>query len=427
MKFYYFYSPSYTFYHEHIQERLSNQVDLHPILIDEIPEIKDSHHFTGLTIKIDLIIDAISQNMGKEETIIFSDATIFIHPENGAKLVDHIKQYHEYDLCFINESWNQLYNIGFLTIKCTEKTLLFFKYVREIMPTINHDQVAINYLLQTTSLNYVMYDSSKIYCGEFKEELRDSFIIYKSGIQNIDKKANYNQRIQNFYDHRLIDFKTYCKNYIYDVNNYAGQACQDGFVVSMTNQKRNGYFLEIGTNHPIEINNSYILEKKYGWKGLLVEYDGTWEPTYLEHRTSPYIIQDATTVDYLSLFRKYEFPKQMDYLQIDLEVSNESTMKALELLDATIFPEYTFSVVTFEHDIYTGDHYNTRERSREIFRKNGYFLLFPNVSNGGIHYQFEDWYIYPSAFPVEFINSLQHPEETMEHTEILRRIYKWRE
>ena len=200
---------------------------------------------------------------------------------------------------------------------------------------------------------------------------------------------------------------------------FHGQASQDEFVVLMMNEKRDGYFLEIGSNHPIDINNSYVLEKNYGWKGLLVEFDLNWEPMYKEHRKNPYIIQDATTIDYFSLFQKYEFPKQIDYLQIDLEVSNESTIKTLEHLDATVFPEYTFSTVTFEHDIYTGDHYNTRERSRAIFLRNGYELLFPNVSNGGVHYQFEDWYIHPSAFTEDYLSKLRHGAYTMEHRNII--------
>lgn len=203
---------------------------------------------------------------------------------------------------------------------------------------------------------------------------------------------------------------------------YRGQASQDAFVLSILKNKRDGYFLEIGSNHPIDINNSYLLEKEFGWKGLMVEYEPAWEPMYKEHRTSPYIIADATTIDYLSLFQKYEFPKQMDYLQIDLEVNNESTIKTLELLESTIFPEYTFSTVTFEHDIYTGDHFNTRARSRAIFEKHGYILLFPNVSNGGVRYQFEDWYVHSSTFPVEYIAQLKHDHVTMEHTEIINRI-----
>jgi hypothetical protein len=37
---------------------------------------------------------------------------------------------------------------------------------------------------------------------------------------------------------------------------YNSQACQDLFVEKMTHGKLNGYFLEIGSNHPITHNNS---------------------------------------------------------------------------------------------------------------------------------------------------------------------------
>jgi hypothetical protein len=172
------------------------------------------------------------------------------------------------------------------------------------------------------------------------------------------------------------------------------QSAQDKFVLKVLNYKTNGYFLEIGSNHPININNSYLLEKLYQWNGLMVEYDRSFEELYKTYRSSNYIIKDAREVDYLGLFREYNFPKNMDYLQIDLEVTNGSTIETLEVLDKTIFPEYTFNVVTFEHDIYVGDHYDTRKRSREIFKKNGYTLFYSNVKNQGCEY--EDWYIHSS-------------------------------
>ncbi len=53
-------------------------------------------------------------------------------------------------------------------------------------------------------------------------------------------------------------------------------------------------------------------------------------------------------------------PKNIDYLQIDLEVCNRSTLTTLELLDNTIFNEYKFATVTFEHYIYASDRFNTR-------------------------------------------------------------------
>jgi hypothetical protein len=188
---------------------------------------------------------------------------------------------------------------------------------------------------------------------------------------------------------------------------FNGQAGQDQFIVSILKEKRNGYFLEIGSNHPKEINNTYVLEKKYDWNGLMVEYDSKWEPLYKTHRTSYYTINDATKVDYKSLFEKYNFPKNMDYLQIDLEADNGSTINVLELLNNTIFQEYKFNCVTFEHDIYRGDFYNTRNRSRKIFEDNGYIRIFGDICDETGFYKFEDWYVNPDFIDIDYINSVK--------------------
>jgi len=188
------------------------------------------------------------------------------------------------------------------------------------------------------------------------------------------------------------------------MNSYS-QSGQDLFILSILKKKNNGYFLEIGSNDPININNSYIFESLYNWNGLMVEYDKKWESAYKKHRKSNYIIQDATTINYDSLFSQYKFPKNMDYLQIDLEVHNRSTLTTLEHLDRTIFPEYKFAVVTFEHDIYRGNYFNTQSVSRDIFKENGYVSVFNNVMNCG-NDPFEDWYVHPELVDMNYVENL---------------------
>ena len=61
---------------------------------------------------------------------------------------------------------------------------------------------------------------------------------------------------------------------------YLGQAEQDKFVLNVLQGKKNGYFLEIGSYDPIEINNSYLLETKYDWKGIMVEIDSKFLSLY---------------------------------------------------------------------------------------------------------------------------------------------------
>lgn len=189
-----------------------------------------------------------------------------------------------------------------------------------------------------------------------------------------------------------------------------GQAYQDLFVVAMLNGKRDGHFLEIGSNHPITTNNSYLLETQYNWSGILVEYDARFGPMYAMQRTkSTYIIADARKVDYLSALKSANMPPSMDYLQIDLDVDNKSTLDTLELLNKTVFDKYKFACITFETDIYRGDFFNTRQRSRDIFTARGYKLIFPDVCvfwEGG-YKPFEDWWVHPDLVDAETIKNYQ--------------------
>lgn len=188
------------------------------------------------------------------------------------------------------------------------------------------------------------------------------------------------------------------------------QALQDLFVISILQNKNNGYFLEIGSNHPIAGNNTYMLEKEYGWKGLMIEYDSSFEQLYKDLRpNSIYRIGDARLVDYRGILDTNAFPCNLDYLQIDLDVDNKSTLDTLLLLDNTCFDKYKFATITFEHDIYTGNYFNTREISREIFKKRGYELVFPDVAVffEGRYCPFEDWYVHPDLVDMDYVNKIR--------------------
>jgi len=188
------------------------------------------------------------------------------------------------------------------------------------------------------------------------------------------------------------------------------QAYQDIFVYSVLNKKYNGTFLEIGSNHPITHNNTYILESKYNWRGLMVEYDSSFEQLYKIHRPkSIYRLQDARLVNYKFILDTNNFPLNIDYLQIDLDVNNKSTLDTLVLLNNTVFDKYKFASITFEHDIYTGNYYDTQTISRRILNERGYILVFENVSvfwQGG-YKPFEDWYVHPDLVNMDYINSIK--------------------
>lgn len=187
------------------------------------------------------------------------------------------------------------------------------------------------------------------------------------------------------------------------------QACQDLFVKHVKQSMYNGYFVEIGSNHPIMHNNTYMLESIYNWKGLMVEYDASFEELYRIYRkNSIYHIGDARHVNYRDILYNNSFPPNIDYLQIDLDVNNRSTLDTLSILNDTVFDTYKFATVTFEHDIYTGNYFNTQQISRKIFEDRGYVLVFPNVSVfwEGSYKPFEDWYVHPDLVNMDIVNKL---------------------
>ncbi len=58
------------------------------------------------------------------------------------------------------------------------------------------------------------------------------------------------------------------------------QAKQDIFVINCLKFKKDGFFVEIGGNHPIICSNTYLLEKDYNYKGIIVEMDNSYLPLY---------------------------------------------------------------------------------------------------------------------------------------------------
>ena len=149
----------------------------------------------------------------------------------------------------------------------------------------------------------------------------------------------------------------------------------------------------------------------------MVEMTNDHEDEYKNERPrSRYIISDAQLVDYASVFKELEFTPIIDYLSIDLEPSNRSTLPTLEKLEAEIMPNHKFSVITFEHDIYCGDFHNTRLASREILEKNGYTRMFSDVK---CENPYEDWYVCPDAVNSQFIDEYK-TEERLEWSEIIK-------
>ena len=177
-----------------------------------------------------------------------------------------------------------------------------------------------------------------------------------------------------------------------EVEKFYSQAGQDVFVASVLNGMRDGRFLDIGCNHPQIINNTYLLESKFGWTGIMVDNE---EMTNLckKERISRCVCGDATILDYGTLLKEENFSNIIDYASIDID--GIATFHALQQIPLI---EYKIRVITFEHDSYSMES-ETRELSRKYLEFFGYYRLCSDVKNDGVPY--EDWYVHPELVDME--------------------------
>jgi hypothetical protein len=146
-----------------------------------------------------------------------------------------------------------------------------------------------------------------------------------------------------------------------DEYGFYSQVQQDMFVAQVLNYKTNGTFVDIGAAHPIKINNTYKLEDDLNWSGVSIDFgppqcvglpegsefeftSSEYEEFWNKYRKTPIIVGDALEIDYKELFEKYNLPKTIDYLTVDIEPPL-GTFKALQEVFKT---GYKFNVITFE-------------------------------------------------------------------------------
>jgi FkbM family methyltransferase len=200
------------------------------------------------------------------------------------------------------------------------------------------------------------------------------------------------------------------------------QLSQDLFVLSELDFKRDGFFVEFGATNGIDLSNTYLMEKRFGWSGILaeparlwhdglgknrsaaIEYDCVWSEsgerlTFNEvhdelHQGELSTIDkfsgadrhksaradgkkyEVTTISLSDLLDKHEAPKVIDYLSIDTEGSEFEILKAFD------FNRYDIKIISCEHN-----HTPLRQKILELLSGYGYERKFTNFS------LFDDWYV----------------------------------
>ena len=182
---------------------------------------------------------------------------------------------------------------------------------------------------------------------------------------------------------------------------------QDLFVLKELKIKRNGFFVEFGATDGVSGSNTFLLEKEFGYKGILAEPNPKQRKN-IEKKRNAIIVEeciwaksgenvnltddgDLSTVDLIKdnkfsftvktisltdMLEKYNAPSLIDYLSIDTEGSE------FDILSSHDFSKYNFSVITVEHN-YT----EQREKIHKLLSKKGYVRKHKELSMQ------DDWYI----------------------------------
>jgi hypothetical protein len=186
------------------------------------------------------------------------------------------------------------------------------------------------------------------------------------------------------------------------------QTNEEAFILNILDNKRNGFYVELGGADPSIGNNTYMLEKDYDWKGVTFELNDELRNKFKAERSNP-CFGDALDFNYAKYFEENNFPKQIDYLQVDIDSGYDeagrpcgSAYTSLHGLISIPLTQYRFSVITFEHDanMYWRN-IDIRNVQREILDSLGYALVVRTI--------YEDWWVDPTVF----------------HHEKFRKFYKW--
>jgi FkbM family methyltransferase len=83
-------------------------------------------------------------------------------------------------------------------------------------------------------------------------------------------------------EEEVFSFFDYC---LRNLGRSKAQVFQDLFVLHQLKNKEHGFFVDIGASDGVTLSNTYLLEKEYKWKGILVEPAHMWANDLKKNRS----------------------------------------------------------------------------------------------------------------------------------------------
>ncbi len=197
-----------------------------------------------------------------------------------------------------------------------------------------------------------------------------------------------------------------------------GENFQDIFTMLLLEESRNGFFVEFGATNGVQGSNSYLMEKTFGWSGILAEPARCWHAALRRNRSAmishrcvwvesgaslpfretrdagfstlealtnkdrhvarriPADIYEVETITLLQLLSEHGAPKVIDYLSIDTEGSE------FDILEHFDFDRHRPRVLTIEHN-----YRPERDKMIALMTTQGYIRAPSQIS------AYDDWFV----------------------------------
>jgi FkbM family methyltransferase len=208
-------------------------------------------------------------------------------------------------------------------------------------------------------------------------------------------------------------------NFLHQVGFSRSQLMQDLFVLSeLSDRGEEGFFVEFGAANGVALSNTWLLEKRLGWKGILAEPARCWHAELARNRgciietdciwsksgeqlnfdeveigefstlsdfaqvdqhaqtRKPKQQYQVPTISLNDLLHRHGAPAELDYLSIDTEGSEYDILKEFNF---NLFP---FKVITCEHNFTP-----RRQDIKRLLEGFGYRRKHEQLS------RFDDWYV----------------------------------
>ncbi len=186
---------------------------------------------------------------------------------------------------------------------------------------------------------------------------------------------------------------------------------QDLWVLHETRHKACGYFVEFGATDGVTGSNTFLLERDFGWRGILAEPNPVWRGALkrnrkanIDHRCvfdrtgdqvkfaatkhpdlatildflsadghakarTEHVVIEVETVSLNDLLERHEAPRSIDYISIDTEGSE------LRILEKFDFEKWNVNLFSVEHNLTAQE-----QALDELMLQNGYERRYASYS-----------------------------------------------